>query len=92
MLDYGMEVEHYDRHIGKILSELEARGELDNTLIIATSDHGRPAPRQKGQVYQQANHVPFAVMWKSGIPHPGRTVEDFIDSQTSPPPFSTRLD
>ena len=29
-----------DQEIGKIRKELEKKGELDNTIIIFTSDHG----------------------------------------------------
>ena len=82
LLDYALEVEHLDRHIGRTVDELERRGQLDNTLIIVTSDNGRPFPREKGNLYEAANHLPFAVMWKDGIKEPGRIVRDpisFID-------------
>ena len=36
---YGM-VSLMDHHIGRILEALEARGMLENTLIVFTSDHG----------------------------------------------------
>lgn len=78
MLDYAFEAEHFDRHLGRMIAELEKRGLLENTLIIATSDHGMPFPRSKGNANALANHVPFAVMWKGGIAHPGRVIEDFI--------------
>jgi arylsulfatase A-like enzyme len=78
LLDYALEVEHLDRHIGRVIEELEKRGQLDNTLIIVTSDNGRPFPREKGNLYEAANHLPFAVMWKNGIKDPGRVVRDYI--------------
>jgi N-sulfoglucosamine sulfohydrolase len=78
LLDYALEVEHLDRHIGRVIAELEKRGQLDNTLIIVTSDNGRPFPREKGNLYEAANHLPFAVMWKNGIKDPGRVVRDYI--------------
>jgi len=61
MLDYAIEVEHYDVHLGRILEAIEAVGELDNTLIVATSDHGMPFPRVKGQAYLDSNHIPLAI-------------------------------
>jgi N-sulfoglucosamine sulfohydrolase len=79
MLDYGMEVEHFDNHLGQILKTLEDQGQLENTLVIVTSDHGRPAPRQKGQAYEGSNHIPFAVMWKGKITHENRKVDDFVN-------------
>ena len=78
LLDYALEVEHLDQHLGRIVGELERRGQLDNTLIIVTSDNGRPFPREKGNLYEAANHLPFVVMWKNGIREPGRVVRDYI--------------
>lgn len=78
MLDYAVEVEHFDRHLGEMLRYLEETGELDNTLIIVTSDHNMPFPRRKGQAYFQSNQIPMAVMWKKGLLCPGRESDDFI--------------
>lgn len=77
LLDYALEVEWYDTHIGRAVSALEEKGLLDNTLIIITSDHGMPFPRVKGQIYEEGFHVPFIVYWK-GVVQPGRVVDDFI--------------
>jgi len=79
MLDYAFEVEHVDRHLGRMLAELEQRGLLDNTLVIVTSDHGMPFPRVKGYAYHDSNHIPLAIRWPRGLQHPGRTIEDFVD-------------
>lgn len=82
LLDYAFEVEHFDRHLGRMLKLLEERGALDDTLVIVTSDHGMPFPRCKGQAYHDSNHVPLAIRWPRGIERPGRTVDalvSFID-------------
>lgn len=79
LLDYAFEVEHTDRHLGLMLAELEKRGQLDNTLIIVTSDHGMPFPRGKGYAYEDSNHVPLAIRYPAGIRKPGRVLEDFVD-------------
>ena len=78
MLDYAFEVEHFDRHLGRMLAELEKRGLLANTLVIVTSDHGMPFPRGKGNAGEMPNHVPLAAMWAKGIAKPGRMVDDFV--------------
>jgi N-sulfoglucosamine sulfohydrolase len=78
MLDYAFEVEHFDRHLGRILATLEQRGLLENTIVIVTSDHGMPFPRVKGHAYEASNHVPLAVMWKQGIKTAGRKVDDYV--------------
>lgn len=77
LADYAIEVEWYDNHIGRALKHLEDHNLIDNTLIIATSDHGMPFPRVKGQIYDDGFHVPFVVRWGNKI-KPGRTVTDFI--------------
>lgn len=78
LLDYALEVEWFDEQIGRALKILEEHGELDNTLIIVTSDHGMPFPRVKGQIYEEGVHVPLAVRWGNRI-KPGRIVKDFIN-------------
>lgn len=78
ILDYAYELEYYDQHLGKMLALLEASGELDNTIIIATADNGMPFPRAKGQVYERSNHLPLAIMWGKGIKNPGRVIEEFV--------------
>lgn len=70
-------MEWYDTHIGRALNLLEERGLLEDTLVIATSDHGMPFPRVKGQIYDEGFRVPLAARWGS-IVKPGRVVTDFI--------------
>ncbi len=78
MLDYSYEIEYFDAQIGKMLSELESRGELDNTIVIITSDNGMPFPRCKANNYEYSTHMPLAIMWGKGLKNSGRTVEDYI--------------
>ncbi|MBZ0258065.1 sulfatase [bacterium] len=87
MLDYAYEIEYFDQHLQKMLALLEERGELDNTIVVVTADNGMPFPRIKGQEYEYSNHLPLAVMWKNGIQHPGRTVDDFISFIDFAPTF-----
>jgi arylsulfatase A-like enzyme len=78
MLDYAFEVEHFDRHLERMLDELSKSGILDDTVVVVTSDHGMPFPRAKGQTYPFSNQVPLAIMWPNGIAGAGRTVSDFV--------------
>ncbi len=77
ILDYAFEIQWYDAHLGRMIDLLEAEGELENTLIIATSDHGMAFPRAKAGVYDAGMRVPFAAMWKGRILS-GREVDDFL--------------
>ncbi len=78
ILDYAYEIEYFDSHLVKMLEILEAKGELENTMVIVTSDNGMPFPRIKGQAYDLSNHLPMAVMWGKRIRNPGRKVYDYL--------------
>lgn len=77
LADYGLEVEYYDTQLGKSIALLEQKGLLDNTIIIVTADQGMAFPHIKGQVYDEACKVLFAVYWKDNIKG-GRIITDFI--------------
>jgi len=87
LLDYAYEVEHFDRHLGRMLEALERRGQLDNTLVVVTGDNGMPFPHSKGQTYRDSNHLPLAVMWRGRLKAPGRTVDDYVSFIDIAPTF-----
>ncbi len=86
LADYAIEVESADAHIGKAIAALAARGELENTLIVVTSDHGMPFPYVKGQIHEDGFRLPLAMRWGQGI-KPGRVVEDFINVRDFAPTY-----
>ena len=57
--------ENIDIQIGRVLKKLEAMGELDNTYIVYTADHGMAIGRHglqgKQNLYQHTWRVPFIV-------------------------------
>ncbi len=74
-----------DEQLGRILDILEERGELENTIVIATSDNGTAAiPRAKATGYDWGVHVPLAILWPKSVPG-GRVVEDFVGFQDFAP-------
>ncbi len=77
ILDYYFEIERFDRELGEMLALLEQRGQLDNTLVVVTSDNGMPFPRAKADLYDYGARVPLAVRWPERAPA-GRVVEDFV--------------
>jgi N-sulfoglucosamine sulfohydrolase len=86
LADYAIEVEWADAFIGKALSSLEASGELENTLIIVTSDHGMPFPYVKGQIHEDGFRLPLAMRWGKTI-KPGRVVDDYINVRDFAPTY-----
>jgi uncharacterized sulfatase len=75
ILDYYVEIEHFDRHLGRMLRTLETAGELANTLIIVTADNGMPFPGAKATMYEYGIHMPLAICWADRFKG-GRIVED----------------
>jgi N-sulfoglucosamine sulfohydrolase len=75
ILDYYIEIEWFDKQLGAILEQIEAAGELDNTLIVVTGDNGMSWPSAKANVYEYGVHVPMAVRWpghvQAGMTFPG---------------------
>jgi arylsulfatase A-like enzyme len=86
LIDYAVEVEWGDSHIGHALKALEEAGEVQNTLVVITSDHGMPFPYVKGQIHEDAFHLPLAMRWPAGI-KPGRVVEDFVNVRDFAPTY-----
>ncbi len=62
-LDYALEIELFDDHLGQMLDILEKNGELDNTIVVVTSDNGMPWPRAKANIYEYGVHMPLAIRW-----------------------------
>ncbi len=62
-----------DRHVGLLLEEIGRRGQLENTLIIVTSDHGEQLG-ERGllghgvSLYRREVHVPLVVVPPAGLP------------------------
>lgn len=76
--DYLGEVMAADAMLAVMVDELEQAGQLDNTIIIVSGDHGIPGvPRGKTNCYDLATRVSMMVRWPGTI-KPGRVVEDYI--------------
>jgi arylsulfatase A-like enzyme len=58
-------IENIDIQIGRVLDKLEAMGELENTYVFFTSDHGIAVGRHglmgKQNLYEHTWRVPFMV-------------------------------
>jgi arylsulfatase A-like enzyme len=80
-------VRSMDRSIGKIMRAIEESGEMDDTVVIFSSDNGvfhgeHRLPGGKGLPYEEASHMPMAML----IPpkyRGGNPVVHEIDEPTS---------
>ncbi len=86
MHDYLAEIQRFDRELGEMLDLLKQKGQLDNTLVIVTSDNGMPFARAKMQLYDYGTRMPLAVQWPARIPG-GRVVTDFVNHIDFAPTF-----
>ncbi|MCL2814099.1 MAG: sulfatase [Oscillospiraceae bacterium] len=87
LIDYAYEIEWFDLQLGKILRQIEEIGELDNTIVLVTSDNGCPFPRVKGQMYEQDFHLPMVGMWKASTAKQPRKIKDIINFTDIAPTF-----
>ena len=84
--DYLGEVQAFDTALGLILKRLETLGELDNTVVVISGDHGAPGfPGGKCNLYDFGVQVPLAIWWP-GQPG-GRIVDDFVNLMDLAPTF-----
>lgn len=75
--DYYAEIEWADQQLATILTLLERTGELDNTILIVTSDNGMAFPRAKANLYEHGFHVPLAIRWGAKL-QSGQVREELV--------------
>ncbi|MGV3661091.1 MAG: sulfatase [Prosthecobacter sp.] len=87
--DFGSylgEIQAFDAQVGALVKKLEAAGELDNTVIVISGDHGAPGfPGGKCNLYDFGVNVTLAIRWP-GQPG-GRYIEDFVNLMDLAPTF-----
>ncbi|MBN7813917.1 sulfatase family protein [Algoriphagus pacificus] len=86
ILDYFFEIERFDRECGQLLKMLEEIGELDNTIIVMTSDNGMPFPRAKANLYDYGTRMPLAIRYPKKI-KAGTVIDDFVNFVDFAPTF-----
>ncbi len=78
LVDYCYEIQWFDQHLGRMLDMLEKAGELENTLVIVTSDNGMAFPAAKANCYEYGIHMPLAIAWPAGFAG-GRSSDDLVN-------------
>lgn len=76
ILGYYAEVEQFDAECGQLLDHLRRLGELDNTLVVMTSDNGWQLPRGLANCYDLGVRIPLAMRLPGRIPA-GQRRDDF---------------
>ncbi|MEO6135407.1 MAG: sulfatase [Ginsengibacter sp.] len=68
---YYANISGVDEQIGRIIDGLRNNGQLDNTLVIITADHGNCLGKHnevsKNNFYEESLIIPFIVYWKGKI-------------------------
>jgi N-sulfoglucosamine sulfohydrolase len=85
---YYDEISRLDRFVGDVIAELDAQGVARNTLVLFTSDNGRPFPRCKTTVYDSGIRTPLIARWPGRIPA-GTTCYSLVSSIDLAPTFLT---
>jgi arylsulfatase A-like enzyme len=84
--DYLGEVQAFDSALGVLIARLEKLGELENTVIVVSGDHGPPGfPHGKCNLYDFGASVSLAIRW--GGAKPGRVVDDLVSLTDLAPTF-----
>ncbi len=90
---YDGEIAFTDQQIGRLLDELEKRGQLANTIVVLHSDHGEEfwehGSCDHGQTQnEEVLRVPLVIVWPEHVPA-GRVVEERVRALDL---FATLLD
>jgi len=84
--DYMGEIQAWDAGLGVLVQKLEAIGELDNTLVVTSGDHGMPGvPGGKCNLYDFGVGVALIARVPGG--KGGRVVDDFVNLMDLAPTF-----
>jgi len=84
--DYLGEVQAWDAEVGELLKQLEASGQMDDTLIVVSGDHGAPGfPHGKCNLYDFGVAVALVARVPGG--KGGRVVDDFVHLMDLAPTF-----
>lgn len=68
--DYLDAATELDRKIGRVLSQLEADGLADDTIVVFFGDNGEASIRGKQFCYEEGLHVPLVIRWARNFPAP----------------------
>lgn len=96
LLRYEQCIAYIDDQLGALLDELARRGELANTLVIVTGDHGEQFSEHGREghgnsLYRQVIQVPLVISWPGHLPQ-GVTVQAPVSLREIPATVLEQLD
>lgn len=70
---YDRSITYLDAELARLFDELRARGELDNTIVVVTADHGEHLGeygymRHGNTLYMPVLHVPLILRYPAAVP------------------------
>lgn len=85
---YEASIAYLDDRLGRLLDSLDARGLLDRTLVVVTSDHGEEFGEHGefehgGNLYFEQTHVPLVLSWPGRLPE-GMVIDTPVSIQDVP--------
>lgn len=74
---YDGEIAYVDEHIGRLVDTLAAQGQLDDTIVVVTADHGELFGEHDLAYHfkaltEEETHVPLIIRYPAGLPAGGR--------------------
>ncbi|WP_100612796.1 sulfatase family protein [Confluentibacter lentus] len=85
--DYLGEVLAWDEAVWVIMDVLKKEGELDNTIVVISGDHGVPGiPRAKTNLYDLGTRVAMAISWPGHIKK-GKVIDQMVNLMDLAPTF-----
>lgn len=83
LADYYAAITALDEHFGRLLDELEAAGQAENTIVVFTSDHGDQlwshGTMKKQQPFEESIRIPLLCRWPGNIPE-GRQSDALVST------------
>ena len=86
LMNYYGGVLKLDEEAAQAIALLEKSGELDNTVVVYTSDNGWQMPRGLANCYDSGSRVPLAIRWGKNLAA-GRQVQEFVNGADLGPTF-----
>jgi arylsulfatase A-like enzyme len=82
---YDGSIAYLDQHLGSLFEQLQARGLLENTLVVITSDHGEEFNEHRimghgYNLYLTSLHVPLVIIYPGHAPA-DKVVHEPVDLQ-----------